>query len=56
VNTVERVDENHYRLQLTGERDPTEPLVARAVRDNWGLFHLAPAQTSLEDVFENLTK
>jgi ABC-2 type transport system ATP-binding protein len=56
VNTVERVDQNHYRLQLTGDRDPTEPLVARAVRDNWGLFHLAPAQTSLEDVFVNLTK
>jgi len=56
VNTVERVDESHYRLQLTGECDPTEPLVARAVRDNWGLFHLAPAQTSLEDVFVNLTK
>ncbi len=56
VNTVERVDESHYRLQFAGDRDPTEPLVARAVRDNWGLFHLAPAQTSLEDVFENLTR
>ena len=56
VNGVERIDEKYLRLQLASERDPTEQLVARAVEKNWGLFHLAPAQTSLEDVFVNLTR
>jgi ABC-2 type transport system ATP-binding protein len=56
INGVERMDEKHYRLQLASERDPTEQLVAHSVERNWGLFHLAPAQTSLEDVFVNLTR
>ena len=56
VCAVERVDEKLYRLQLEGENDPTQALVARAAEKNWGLYQLAPAQTSLEDVFVNLTK
>ena len=56
VQAVERVNEKLYRLQLEGERDPTEQIVARSVEKNWGLFQLAPAQTSLEDVFVNLTR
>jgi ABC-2 type transport system ATP-binding protein len=56
VHAVERVNEKLYRVQLEGERDPTEQIVARSVEKNWGLFQLAPAQTSLEDVFVNLTR
>ena len=56
VTAVERVDENLYRLQFDSESDPTEVLVARASEKNWGLYQLAPAQTSLEDVFGNLTR
>jgi ABC-2 type transport system ATP-binding protein len=56
VTAVERVDEKLYRLQLAPDCDPTEALVARATEKNWGLYQLAPAQTSLEDVFVNLTK
>jgi ABC-2 type transport system ATP-binding protein len=56
VTTVEDAGDKLYRLQLETERDPTEQIVARSVEKNWGLFHLAPAQTSLEDVFVNLTQ
>lgn len=56
VTSVERVSDKLYRLQFGAERDPTDQLVARAVEKNWGLYQLAPAQTSLEDVFVNLTR
>ena len=56
VSALERVSDRLYRLQFAADRDPTEPLVARAVEKNWGLYQLAPAQTSLEDVFVDLTK
>jgi ABC-2 type transport system ATP-binding protein len=55
VAAVERVAEKIYRLQLARD-DATEELVARAARDKWGLYQLIPAQTSLEDVFVNLTR
>ena len=56
VTRVERVSETTFRLQLTAERDPSEQLVALAGEKNWQLYQLAPAQTSLEDVFVNLTR
>ena len=56
VKAVERVSEKVYRLQLDGDDEPAAQLVARAAEKNWGLFQLSPAQTSLEDVFVNLTK
>ena len=56
VTAVEDAGDKLYRLQLGADRDPTEQIVARSVEKNWGLFHLAPAQTSLEDVFVNLTR
>jgi ABC-2 type transport system ATP-binding protein len=54
VNAVERVDAHLFRLQLAAS-DPTEALVALSVQNDWGLYQLSPAQTSLEDVFVNLT-
>lgn len=56
VTAVERMSDKLFRLQLEADRDPTEQLVARSVEKNWGLYQLAPAQTSLEDVFVNLTR
>jgi len=56
VIAVERVGDRLFRLQLASDGEPSAQLVARAAERNWGLFQLAPAQTSLEDVFVNLTK
>jgi gliding motility-associated transport system ATP-binding protein len=53
---VERLDDTLFRIQFSANADPAERLVARSVADNWGLYQLAPAQTSLEDVFVNLTR
>jgi ABC-2 type transport system ATP-binding protein len=55
VIAVERVSEKLYRVQLASEAQGSAELVARAGQNGWGLFQLAPAQTSLEDVFVNLT-
>jgi ABC-2 type transport system ATP-binding protein len=56
VAAVESAGDKLYRLQLAEKGDPTEQLVAASVAKNWGLYHLAPAQTSLEDVFVQLTR
>jgi ABC-2 type transport system ATP-binding protein len=54
VSAVESIDPHRFRLEFA-ERDPTEALVALSVQRNWGLFQLSPAQSSLEEVFVNLT-
>jgi ABC-2 type transport system ATP-binding protein len=56
VVAVESAGDRMSRLQLAPDRDPTEQIVARSVEKNWGLYQLAPAQTSLEDVFVQLTR
>jgi ABC-2 type transport system ATP-binding protein len=56
VAAVEAAGDMMYRVQLLENSDPIEQIVARSVAKNWGLYYLSPAQTSLEDVFVNLTK
>ena len=56
IAAVERVEDTLFRVQFNTDADPAEQLVAQAVAGNWGLYQLAPAQTSLEDVFVNLTR
>jgi ABC-2 type transport system ATP-binding protein len=55
VATVERVNARIFRLEFAADTDPTETIVKQSVEKNWGLYQLAPAQTSLEDVFVHLT-
>lgn len=54
ISGVEQISANVYRVQC--EADATDTLVRRSVDRDWGLYELAPAQTSLEDVFVNLTQ
>lgn len=56
VARIERVAPILYRVHLAPGADPAEDIARRAVESNWGLFQLAPAQSSLEDVFVNLTQ
>jgi ABC-2 type transport system ATP-binding protein len=56
VAAVESMNGKLYRLQFSADADPTEQIVACAVERNWGLFQITPAQTSLEDVFVDLTR
>ena len=48
--------EGRFRLRFAPDADPTAEIVARAGREDWGLRELAPAQTSLEEVFVQLTR
>lgn len=48
--------EGRFRLRFAADADPTAEIVARAGREDWGLRELAPAQTSLEEVFVQLTR
>jgi ABC-2 type transport system ATP-binding protein len=56
VAAVERAGQRHFRVTFAEGQDPLEALVERSVREDWGLYELAPAQTSLEDVFAHLTR
>lgn len=56
LTAVERLDERLYRVQFDARPDAADDLVGTCVARNWGLYQLAPAQSSLEDVFVNLTR
>ena len=56
VASAESAEPTLFRVQFTGEGDASDALVERAVQAGWGLYRLQPAQTSLEDVFVNLTR
>jgi ABC-2 type transport system ATP-binding protein len=56
VTAVERGAETLFRVQFSPGEDPTDALVSHAAASDWGLYRIAPAQNSLEDVFVNLTR
>jgi ABC-2 type transport system ATP-binding protein len=56
VARAEPAGDTLFRVSYAESADPTEALVRRAVDMSWGLYQLAPAQTSLEDVFVHLTR
>jgi ABC-2 type transport system ATP-binding protein len=56
VARVEAEGAGLFRVSFGDNADPTDALVRRAVEASWGLFQLVPAQTSVEEVFVQLTK
>lgn len=54
VAEVEQAD-GMVRVRFTDGSAPHEAIVETAVKQGWGLYHIAPDQTSLEDVFVQLT-
>lgn len=54
VTEAELVD-SMWRIRFAEGSQPHEAIVQAAVQHNWGLYHIAPDQTSLEDVFVQLT-
>jgi ABC-2 type transport system ATP-binding protein len=56
VGAAAAIEPTLFRVELAGAADPTDALVKQAAARDWGLYQLAPAQTSLEDVFVNLTR
>lgn len=55
VAEVELADHNMMRIRVEEDAQPHEDIVKAAVKNGWGLFQIAPDQTSLEDVFVQLT-
>jgi ABC-2 type transport system ATP-binding protein len=56
VARVEPADHGLLRIVQRNDQDCTEALTRTAVERDWGLYHLAPEQATLEDVFVELTE
>jgi ABC-2 type transport system ATP-binding protein len=55
VTEVEAVSADLVRIRFDDKANTAEAIVQAAVQQQWGLFQIAPDQTSLEDVFVQLT-
>ncbi|MEI8362703.1 MAG: ATP-binding cassette domain-containing protein [Betaproteobacteria bacterium] len=55
VTEVEVLSAGQMRVRFADNATPAEAIVQAAVQNNWGLHQIAPDQTSLEDVFVQLT-
>ncbi|MGB4810949.1 MAG: ATP-binding cassette domain-containing protein [Methylophilaceae bacterium] len=55
VVEAESLANNMMRVRFAEDAAPAEAIVQAAVNNGWGLFQIAPDQTSLEDVFVQLT-
>lgn len=55
VSHAELTDNNMVRIRVEEGAEPQEAIVKAAVKNGWGLYQIAPDQTSLEDVFIQLT-
>ncbi len=59
INGVVEVDlagKNLFRVRVAADSNPTADIVTLAAERHWGLRQIGPTQTSLEDVFVNLTQ
>jgi ABC-2 type transport system ATP-binding protein len=56
VAQVHAVSPILFRVDFQPHDDATERLAAHAAKNDWGLVQIAPAHTSLEDVFVHLTR
>jgi ABC-2 type transport system ATP-binding protein len=54
INEAEMAD-NMVRVRFAEGSAPNEAIVEASVKNGWGLYQIAPDQTSLEDVFVQLT-
>lgn len=55
VDDAELTENNMMRITVSEGAMPHEAIVKAAVKNGWGLYQIAPDQTSLEDVFVQLT-
>lgn len=55
VSEAEVLPSGLIRVRFEEGATPAEAIVQTAVQQGWGLHHIAPDQTSLEDVFMQLT-
>jgi ABC-2 type transport system ATP-binding protein len=56
VSKVEKDGNGMFRFYFKDKYLPAEEIVSLSVKEGWGLYHIAPDITSLEDIFVNLTQ
>lgn len=55
VTEVTTLESGMVRVEFAPDTAPAEQIVQASVQQGWGLYQIAPDQTSLEDVFVQLT-
>ena len=55
VHSIEVLEGNHLRVLHESENSPAEAIAELAVKNNWGLFELAPERKTLEQIFVDIT-
>ncbi len=55
VESAQLLEDGMLRVQFDMNTPPAEAIVKAAVENSWGLYQIGPDQTSLEDVFVQLT-
>jgi ABC-2 type transport system ATP-binding protein len=55
IAEAEALENGMMRVRFNENTMPHESIVQAAVKNGWGLYQIAPDQTSLEDVFTQLT-
>ncbi len=55
VTEAELLEGGMVRVRFAEGENPSEEIVKASVKHKWGLYQIAPDQTSLEDVFVQLT-
>ncbi len=55
VTEAELLESSMVRVRFAEGENPSEEIVNASVKHKWGLYQIAPDQTSLEDVFVQLT-
>lgn len=56
VAQVDIIDKNMRRIHFKEKDLPAEDIVIKSTKNQWGLFHIAPDITSLEDIFVQITQ
>ncbi|WP_455202906.1 ABC transporter ATP-binding protein [Kaarinaea lacus] len=55
IKSIERIDENRFRVHYQPENNPAEEIVKQSVEKGWGLLELTPEKRSLEEIFVDIT-
>ena len=56
VEKIEKDEQGMFIIKFKDKYLPAEEIVYLASKENWGLYHIAPHVTSLEDIFVQLTQ
>lgn len=56
IESVNRLDNNRFRIRHHPERNPTRDIVRLSVEKDWKLVELTPEKQTLEAIFVNITQ